>query len=241
MFYFNTSQLRSLDRDKKDSKMNFKKLSAALVGLIISVSFNANAGLIVIDFEGVGNLASVNDFYNGGTDSIGNSGINYGVQFNSDALGLIDSDSGGSGNTANEPSGQTTLVFLAGSPILNYSAGFDTGFSFFYSSSIATTVSVFDGLNGLGSLLGTINLISQFQDNSCGGDPQGVFCNWTNAGIAFNGIAKSINFGGAINSSVFDDITFGSEVAGKGTVVPEPSTLAIFALGLIGLASRRFK
>jgi hypothetical protein len=41
---------------------------------------NATAS-VVIDFEGVGNGAAVNDYYNGGTDSLGNSGTNYGVHF----------------------------------------------------------------------------------------------------------------------------------------------------------------
>ncbi len=56
---------------------------------------------------------------------------------------------------------------------------------------------------------------------------------------AFAGIAKSINFGGAANYVGFDNITFGS--VNPNTQVPEPSTLAIFALGIISLASRRLK
>ena len=43
----------------------------------------------VLTFEGVGDQAAVNDFYNGGTDSAGNSGPNYGINFSSTSLGLI--------------------------------------------------------------------------------------------------------------------------------------------------------
>lgn len=39
---------------------------------------NASAS-VLLDFTGVGNGAAVNDFYNGGTDSMGNSGVNYGI------------------------------------------------------------------------------------------------------------------------------------------------------------------
>ena len=41
---------------------------------------NASAN-ILLDFNGVGNGAAVNDYYNGGTDSLGNTGINYGIHF----------------------------------------------------------------------------------------------------------------------------------------------------------------
>jgi len=94
-----------------------------------------------LTFEGVGNLASVNDFYNGGTDSAGHSGPNYGINFSSNSLGLIDSSAGGSGNTGNDPSGVTNLVFLDGSAAtMNVAAGFDTGFSFYYAANFSTSV-----------------------------------------------------------------------------------------------------
>ena len=215
-------------------------LKAAVAGLVLSVSGFANAGIIVLDFEGVGDVACVDEFYNGGTDCAGNSGTNYGVTFGIDSLGIIDSDSGGTGNFANEPSDSTVLFFTSGTAILNYAAGFDTGFSFFYSSSTTAVVNIFDSINATGNILASINLDAQFADN-CAGDPSGTFCNWTNVGVSFAGTAKSIDFGGTANFIGFDDITFGSDVAGKATSVPEPTTLAIFALGIMGLASRRFK
>jgi hypothetical protein len=220
--------------------MNIKMLKAALAGLALSVSGFANASLIILDFEGIGNTANINDFYNGGTDSQGNSGVNYGISFGTNTLGLIDSDAGGTASIANEPSGESVMFFSTGSAILNYAAGFDTGFSFFYSSAKSATVDIFDGINGTGNILGSIDLAAQNTDN-CIGDPNGNYCNWTNIGASFAGTAKSINFGGSANFIAFDDVTFGSEVAGEATDVPEPSTLAIFALGIMGLASRRFK
>jgi hypothetical protein len=57
--------------------MKFKALVLACAFL----ASNASAS-IEIDFNGVGNGAAVNDYYNGGTDSLGNIGINYGIHFN---------------------------------------------------------------------------------------------------------------------------------------------------------------
>ena len=45
----------------------------------------------------------------------------------------------------------------------------------------------------------------------------------------------------ALSSTLWIDGVSGSGSLNTGTSVPEPSTLAIFALGMIGLASRRFK
>lgn len=214
--------------------MSIKKFIAPLV---IGASLHAGASeaaSFVLDFEGAGNTASLNDFYNGGIDSAGNSGTNYGVAFGSNSLSLIDSDAGGTGNIANEPSGNTVLVFLNGSAILNYVPGFDTGFSFFYSSYYSATVNVWDGLDATGNLLTTLNLVSQFGDN-CAGDPNGAYCNWTAVGATFSGIAKSIDFGGTANYVVYDDITFGSANAGQTSTVPEPAMFALLGLGIFGM------
>jgi hypothetical protein len=217
-----------------------KFLPHALLAASASAAFAAPAlATTVLTFEGVGNLASVNNFYNGGTDSLGNSGTNYGINFSTTSLGLVDSDAGGSGNTANEPSGETTLVFLSGgAATMNVAAGFDTGFSFFYSSNSANGfVTVYDGLNATGNVLATLNLAQQFSDG-CAGDPNGQYCNWTPLGVTFAGTAMSVDFGGTANFIVFDDITLGSATPGS---VPEPGTWAMMLLGFggIGLSMRR--
>ena len=217
--------------------MNFIK-SAFAAAAVAAVMAPASAA-IVLDFEGVGNQANINNFYNGGTDSLGNSGINYGIAFSTATLGIIDADAGGSGNFANEPSPSTVMFFLdANNAVLNAAAGFTTGFSFFYTSSTAASVNVWSGLDATGTLLGTLNLTAQYTDN-CVGDPNGTFCNWTAVGVGFSGTAKSIDFGGTANQTAFDDITFGSVTPG----VPEPSTYAMLALGLagVGFVARRRK
>lgn len=210
-----------------------KKLLAMTV-IAAALSQNAHAA-IVLDFEGAGSGAQLLNFYNGGTDSAGNSGTNYGIAFGSNALTAIDSDDGGSGNFANEPSSKTTMFFLSGSAVLNYAAGFDTGFSFYYSSSTAASVKVYDGIDATGNLLADIPLTAQF-DQGCTGDPSGDFCNWTAVGATFAGIAKSIDFGGTVNQVGYDNITFGSSTPGK---VPEPASLALIGLGLAAVLGTR--
>jgi hypothetical protein len=213
-------------------KMMKKALAAASLAAVMAP---AMADPIVLDFEGIGNGAAVGNFYNGG------GGTNYGVSFSPATLAIIDADAGGGGNFANEPSPNTIMFFLdANNAILNFAAGFDTGFSFFYTSSTAADVTVWSDVNGTGSLLGTISLSAQFTNN-CTGDPTGTFCHWDAIGVAFAGTAKSINFGGTANQTGYDNITFGS--ATPVPTIPEPSTYAMLALGLagIGFAARRRK
>ena len=220
--------------------MNSLKSAAATASLFAAMAAPALADPIVLDFEGVGNQASVNDFYNGGTDSAGHAGTDYGVHFNGNALGIIDSDAGGTGNIGNEPSPSTVLFFLTGSALLDYAPGFDTGFSFWYTTvDFGGTVKVYDGLGGTGNLLGSIAI------NALGtgpGDPNGAFSNWAIGSLGFAGIAKSIDFGGTVNQVAYDNITFGATTPIV-TNVPEPSTYAMLALGLagVGVVSRRRK
>jgi hypothetical protein len=213
-------------------------IAASLAALTLAASSAAQA-TTVLTFEGVGNQASVNDFYNGGTDSAGNTGTNYGINFTSASLGLIDSDAGGTGNFANEPSASTIVFFLSGSAAtMNVAAGFTTGFSFFYSAFQDAFVNVYDGLNGTGNLLATLNLSTNFNNGGCVGDPTGQACHWDAVGVTFLGTAHSVDFGGVANQAGFDNITLGSAIAGG---VPEPSiwALMIGGFGLVGTALRR--
>lgn len=212
-----------------------KHLKSIIAAVMLTGCFSAAAAPIVLDFEGAGDTANLLNFYNGGTDSQGNSGNNFGINFGSNALSIIQSAQGGSGNFISNPSGKTVMFFLSGSAVLNYNLGFTTGFSFFYSSSTAAIIKVWDGLNATGNLLGTLELSAQFQQNGC----TDGYCNWTAAGINFLGTAQSIDFGGGVNAIGYDDITFGSSTPGNPSPVPVPATLGLFALALAGLGLRR--
>jgi hypothetical protein len=177
--------------------MTFKKtLQAAVAALAFGAAGFASAAVTTLTFEGVGDVNPIGSYYNGGA------GGDLGIEFSASSLALVDSDAGGQGDFANEPGpGSTVMFFLdADSAYLNYAAGFTGGFAFYYSSEVATIVEVWDGLNGGGNRIGFITLDAQFQAQSltnpdgCSGDPNGKYCNWTLAGLAFTETARSVSF-----------------------------------------------
>lgn len=247
--------------------LSMRKMTCA-VAMTLAFTGTAAAVPVVLTFEGVGDRASVNDFYNGGTDSAGNRGVNYGINFGSTSLGSIDREAGGTGNFAHEPSGHTIVAFLQGNAVtMNVAAGFDTGFSFFYSSKENGFIRVYDGLNATGRLLAFLELDDNI--DGCAGDPSGEYCRFSAVGVSFAGTARSVDFRGATNNIGFDNITLGAILPGTPIVpdlpvdpldpvdpvdpvipggpvgpgnpaeVPEPATLALMALGLAALAAPR--
>jgi hypothetical protein len=106
---------------------------------------------------------------------------------------------------------------------MNVAAG-TNNLSFFYSSptDVAGAVIVYSGLNGTGSLLGTINLAANSQDYS----------HWTQVTLAYSGTAQSFDFTASANVVGLDNIT---------AAVPEPETYAMLlvGLGVLGAAARR--
>jgi len=207
---------------------------------VLGVS-SARAEVIVLDFEGLKDLEQIQNFYNGGTGSLGSAGTNYGISFGADSLSVIDSDAGGTGNIGGEPSPSTAAFFLnGGAAVMNVAAGFDTGFSFFYSSIAFTgNVTVFDGLNGTGSLLATLTL--PITPNTGAPDPTGNFSPFVAFGVNFAGTAKSVSFAGVANQIAFDDITLGSATPGEQPeVVPLPAAVwgGFALLGGLGVTKR---
>ena len=201
--------------------MRFKFFQAAFFGIVLSTTFLVNvahAGLI--NFEGIsGSGNSQYTYVNGYTQDLGD------------------------GFNLSSPSGAT---FIIGS---NYNANWGNGVSSglhglgFYSgySVIDNGGSIFDALSvNAGSVYdnGTSILIEGYLS--------GTLTHSVTTGI-YNLYESSnviLNFTG-IDALRFSLLTGGSalvdDIITSSIDVPEPSTLAIFALGMIGLASRRFK
>lgn len=229
-------------------------LSAA-VSIVAWCAQPTFADPVVLDFEGIAPYPSssdvqIQDFYNGGTSSAGTSGPNYGVGFSNNALAVClntigTTCSNGSRGGLAPGSEFGALYFLFGeSTALNYTAGFDTGFSFNYSDTNTEGgfVSVYSGLDGTGTLLGTINLT--LTPSTCDPAYAAEYCPFVPIGVTFDGTAQSIVFGGVANHVTFDDITFGSATPGDPGDpggVPEPASWAmlITGFGLVGGAMRR--
>jgi hypothetical protein len=195
----------------------------------------------VLDFEGIGappaGFTPIGNFYNGG------GGPNFGIEFSSNALAICldvpgrDCNNVSRGGQGDPGSQNTGLFFLeGGQTFMNRAAGFTDGFSFFYSAvNNAGSFSVYDGLNGTGNVLATLALPTT---PNGAGNPACLgnnFCPFFAAGVNFTGTARSVSFAGVGNQIVFDDVTFGSSTPGQ--VIPEPSTYAMLAAGLAGVAA----
>jgi hypothetical protein len=194
--------------------------------LFVCVLMLTAAHAQVLTFEGLQSGEQVLNFYNGGNGGNGTGpGPSYGITFGTSVLALTETN----GNFALEPSPVTIVYFVSGpGVIMNKAAGFTTGFSFYYASAVNTgTVTVWDGLNGTGTLLATLNLPAT--GSYCGGSTKAYSC-WNTFGVTFSGTAKSVDFGGTANGIGFDNITLGSATPGTVAVpVPALSTWGMLA------------
>ncbi len=215
-----------------------------LVAIALCISAGpADAVVIVLDFEGLADFEPVQSFYSGGLGGFGSGpGPNFGIGFSANSLALIDGDAGGSGNFGGEPSPDTVLFFLGGTAAtMNVAAGFTTGFSFFYTAiNNPGSVSVYSGLNATGAILATLPL--PLTPTGGAPDPTGQFSPLLPIGVAFAGIAMSVDFAGVVDQIGFDNITFGSATPGNGNgVIPEPATLTLLGIGLAGIGLTRLR
>ena len=207
--------------------MKNKLFTVLAAGVFLGTANNSSAAVISLDFEGIGDLSPIGNYYNGG------GGTNYGITFSDNSLALIDSDVGGSGNIGGEPSPSTVLFFLSGSDAKIFvSGGFHTGFSFWYSAiSTPGSVGVYDVNHQL-----LANLVLPVTPSN-GGDPHGDFSPFYQLGLGFTGTASYASFAGVQNQIVFDNITFGS-VTPLGsqtdiTLTGSPHVAAGLALGTL--------
>jgi hypothetical protein len=204
--------------------------------LLLFACSMASAGTVTLDLTGLQNLEPIGNYFNGGLGGMGSGpGPNYGITFGPDSLAIISALQGGTGNFQSNPSNGPIAFFLSGpGDVMNVAAGFDTGFSFYYSSAGDGSVSVYSGPDGTGSLLAALTLPSNF-DSACAPGATTSFCTWNEIGVSFAGMAQSVIFSGAANEVGFDSITMGSPVVPP--AVPEPTTLTLLGTGLASLVT----
>ena len=205
-----------------------KNIRAAAAALLATLPIAALAGPVLVDFEKSWDYANgdVAGYYGGAKAADGTSGANLGVSFvnisglSNDALGPYYSGAPSPLGVAyghDEHSYMNMAEWAVGS------------FSFFYSSPAAVlgAVKAYSGLNGTGSLLGTLDLVA---------NSSSLYDTWSSATFSFTGSARSFDFSSAgVESAVaFDNIAV--------TAVPEPSTVLLMLVGgaaALRTASRR--
>jgi hypothetical protein len=192
---------------------------------------------------------AVGNFYNGG----GGAAFNFGIEFIGNAsafcfdrVGTNCSNTSWGGDAAAIARGteKAGLSIFDTQVIMNRAAGFTSGFSFFYANPFndAGLFQVYSGLNATGTLLASASMPATpngIANAACFFDN---YCPFVANSVAFAGTALSVRFTTTLpDHIIYDDLTFGSVIPGGGTVVPEPSTVALLAGGLavVGALARR--
>lgn len=190
------------------------------------------AGTIIhLDFEGLRNTELILGYYDGGLGSLGSGpGPDYGITFGSDSLAVISWAAGGSGSFDGAPSMPTALTFASGpGAVMNVPGGFTAGLWFSYSAIFrAGTVSIYSGVNGSGSKIAELDLP---MTPSGGPGCHYPYCPWTDTGVRFSGVARSVTFGGTARYIGFDNMELGTPWP-----TPEPGPWALLGSGLGMLA-----
>lgn len=213
--------------------MKLKLISALVAGLLSAAPSFANS--VTLDFEGATSYGFISNFYNGGTDIPSTnvtpaSGVNYGISFGLDALALSNDELGTYYSNAPTPGTVLSIVGSGTDAAMNSLSGFTGQVSFSYSSNTATTVGVYSGLNGTGTLLDSFTL-SANATNDCSDTS---FCHWDLATLDLgSNIAQSIQFANIAGVAAVDNVTVNA------VPLPAAAWLLVSALGSLGVVRRK--
>lgn len=195
-----------------------KTIAFAVLASASALALAAPASAQVVNFDTIDTFTTVDSYYAGGTSGTGQTGPDLGIVFQT-----------GDWITTTQY-GQTSSPNLAysasGAGYVNFLAGITTGLNFSYGAFANSSLSIYDGLSGSGTLLGTFQLAQN--------DPY----NFDFVALPFSGIAHSVVITSGETQFGWDDLTFGSLTPGA---IPEPATWALMLLGfgLVGAAMRR--
>lgn len=164
----------------------------------------------IATFGGLKNLEFVNNYYNGGTGSMGSGpGKDLQLAFTSNAQAIVSANKGGSGNFINNPGGYPVMFFASGSSVtLNANAGVSTALWFTYSALQSGTATIYDGPNGTGNILASATLATN--NVGCTGYKM---CVWTALAFPITGApVASIRFFGTANQIAIGAIHLGAKI-----------------------------
>jgi hypothetical protein len=228
------------------------KINSALAMLAFAAGLGlaaspARAEAVTLTFATLPNAVTIGSYFNGGLSGFPASGTgpSDGLVFSANANEQKDTvgRTTGTGKFENNPSGLNGVLYFPFSSttgsFINDASGF-SGLSFAYSllnnlASEDTTVDIWSGLNGTGTLLETLSLTAASTTVACTANvhPVDEFCTWSTAAAGGFGIAESVSFGSNNSADLveFDELTF----------VPEPGSAAMLlaGVGMLGVQLKR--
>jgi len=189
------------------------------------------ASLVTLNLGAEVNGVEILNYFNGGADGHGAVGPADGVVFGSTAVQDLAGTS--AGKFENAPSAGVLYVTFSSTVagVMNVAGGF-SALSLAYSllnnsSTYASTIDLYSGLNGTGSVVGTLSLSPSSSPVSCT-NPKDEFCTWQTATAHMTGIAASVVFANAAATAnegqEFDSLQISE--------VPLPPGLPLLAAGL---------
>jgi hypothetical protein len=160
--------------------VNIKLISALAATAVLSAA-PAFAAPVTFDFETATLGAPIGDVHAAGVD----------FSFSADLLGVVNDEFSQFFTGAPSPIGVLNPVGPANAlNVVSGAMSLAQAVTFSYSATEVSSVSVWSGLNGTGTQLGTISLAA----NSSGCGEATPYCIFQSATLAFSGFAKSITF-----------------------------------------------